>query len=140
MHFRFPIMCDYFSHYCYQNLFGGKMVKSWLDGDIVWIEIDGEFLATDMISESKKWYETQQDKYIGYIVDIRKMTKQNAVEQKKVEEEAKTHKSVKPRAVLGKDIATAAIVNIYQRFTGAQGVHFFTDADSAKKWLKEYKA
>jgi hypothetical protein len=116
------------------------MIKSRLDGDIVWIEIEGEFLADEMILESKKWYETQQDKYIGYIVDIRKMTKQSAVEQKKVEEEAKTHKSIKPRAVLGKDVATAAIVNIYQRFTGAQGVHFFTDEASAKTWLKEYKA
>ena len=116
------------------------MIKSRLDEDIVWIEIDGEFLADEMISESKKWYASQQDKYIGYIVDIRKMTKQSAVEQKKVEEEAKSHKSVKPRAVLGKDIATAAIVNIYQRFTGAQGVHFFTDADNAKKWLREFKA
>lgn len=116
------------------------MIKSWLDEDIVWIEIEGEFLADEMISESKKWYTSQQDKYIGYIVDIRKMTKQSAVEQKKVEDEAKTHKSVKPRAVIGKDIATAAIVNIYQRFTGAQGVHFFTDAEAAKKWLREYKA
>jgi hypothetical protein len=119
--------------------YGGKMIQSRLDGEIVWIEIEGEFLADEMISESKKWYATQQDKYIGYIVDIRKMTKQNAVEQKKVEEEAKTHKSVKPRAILGKDTATAAIVNIYQRFTGAQGVHFFTDAESAKTWLRTFK-
>jgi hypothetical protein len=116
------------------------MIKSWLENEIVWIEIEGEFLASEMISESKKWYESQQDKYIGYIVDIRKMTKNSAVEQKKVEEEAKTHKSVKPRAVLGKDAATAAIVNIYQRFTGAQGVHFFTDAESAKTWLRANKA
>jgi hypothetical protein len=115
------------------------LVNSRLDGDIVWIEIEGEFLADEMISESKKWYASQQDKYIGYIVDIRKMTKQSAVEQKKVEEEAKSHKSVKPRAIIGKDVATAAIVNIYQRFTGAQGVHFFTDEDSAKAWLRAYK-
>jgi|WetSurMetagenome_2_1015567.scaffolds.fasta_scaffold73613_2 hypothetical protein len=115
-------------------------MKSRLDGDIVWIEIEGEFLADEMISESKKWYATQQDKYIGYIVDIRKMTKQNAVEQKKVEEEAKTRGTSKPRAILGKDAATAAIVNIYQRFTGAQGVHFFTDEESAKVWLRAYKA
>ncbi len=116
------------------------MIKSWLDNEIVWIEVEGEFLASEMISESKKWYESQQDKYIGYIVDIRKMTKYSAVEQKKVEDEAKSHKSVKPRAVLGKDAATATIVNIYQRFTGAQGVRFFSDADSAKDWLKNYKA
>lgn len=116
------------------------MITSRLDGDIVWIEIEGEFLADGMITETRKWVETQKDNYIGYIVDIRKMTKQNAVEQKKVEEEAKNHGTRKPRAVLGKDIATAAVVNIYQRFTGAQGVHFFTDEVAAKKWLKEYKA
>ncbi|MRS02651.1 hypothetical protein EG832_05410 [bacterium] len=111
-----------------------------MDGDIVWIEINGEFLADEMISETKKWMQSQKDSYIGYLVDIRKMTKQSAVEQKKVEEEAKNHGTRKPRAVLGKDIAMAAIVNIYQRFTGAEGVHFFTDEASAKKWLHEYKA
>jgi hypothetical protein len=31
-------------------------------------------------------------------------------------------------------------VNIYQRFTGAQGVRFFSDTESAKSWLKTYKA
>ena len=49
-------------------------MKSWLDGNIVWIEMGGEFLANELISESKKWYETRPNDYIGYIVDVRKMT------------------------------------------------------------------
>jgi len=123
-----------------QKINGGNMMKSWMDGDIVWIEVEGDFLGDDMIAETSKWIETQKDSYVGYLVDIRKMTKQNAIEQKKAEDYAKSKGTRKPRAVLGKDAATAALVNIYQRFTGAQGLHFFTDADSAKKWLHEFKA
>ncbi len=114
-------------------------MKSWLDGDIVWIEIEGEFLAEPLIAESKKWYETRKDDYIGYIVDVRKMTKQNAIEQKKTEAEAKKSGTGKPRAILGKDVATAALVNIYTRFTGADGLRYFTDLDGAVSWLKTFK-
>ena len=116
------------------------MIKSWLDGDIVWIEMEGEFLADELIGETKKWYLDKTAAYIGYIVDIRKLTKQSAVEQKKAEEEAKNRGSKKPRAIIGKDAATAAIVNIYTRFTGAEGVHYFTDVENATTWLRAYKA
>ena len=47
-------------------------MKSWLDGDIVWIEVEGDFLGDDMIAETSKWIETQKDSYVGYLVDIRK--------------------------------------------------------------------
>jgi hypothetical protein len=115
------------------------MIKSWLDGNVVWIEIDGEFLADELVRESDKWLSTHKNDYIGYLVDIRKMTRQTAIEQKKAEAAAKKNNSGKPRAIIGKDAATATLVNIYTRFTGAQGVHYFTDVESAKSWLKTAK-
>jgi hypothetical protein len=115
------------------------MIKSWLDGNIVWIEIDGEFLADELIGETNKWLETRKNDYLGYLVDIRKMTRQTAIEQKKAEAAAKKNQSGKPRAIIGNDAATAALVNIYTRFTGAQGMRYFTDVESAKTWLKTAK-
>ena len=112
------------------------MIKSWLDGNMVWIEIEGEFIADELVAETGKWLETHRNEYIGYLVDIRKMTHQSAVEQKKAEEAAKKTNSGKPRAVIGKDPATAALVNIYTRFTGAQGMRYFTDVEKAKDWLR----
>ena len=113
----------------------GRIMKSWLSDNIVWIEIEGEFLADELVKESKQWFETRSDDYIGYIVDIRKMTKQSTIEQKKAEEEAKRQGTGKPRAVLGKDGTTAAIINMYTSFTGATRVRYFTDAKSARAWL-----
>jgi hypothetical protein len=115
------------------------MIKSWLDGNMVWIEINGEFLADELIDETNKWLPTRKNEFVGYLVDIRKMTRQTAIEQKKAEAAAKKNQSHKPRAIIGKDAATAALVNIYTRFTGAQGVHYFTDVESAKTWLKTAK-
>jgi hypothetical protein len=112
------------------------MIKSWLDGDMVWIEIVGEFLADELIGETNIWLATRKNDFVGYLVDIRKMTRQTAIEQKKAEAAAKKNQSNKPRAIIGKDAATAALVNIYTRFTGAQGMHYFTDVERAKTWLK----
>ena len=115
------------------------MVKSWLEGNMVWVEIEGEFLADELIGETNKWLETHKDDYIGYLVDIRKMTRQTTLEQKKAEEAATKNQSGKPRAVIGKDAATATLVNIYTRFTGAKGMHYFTDVEKAREWLKQRK-
>jgi hypothetical protein len=115
------------------------MVKSWLDGDIVWVEINGEFIADEIVAETTKWL-VKPEAYIGYMTDIRQMTKQTVYEQKKAEDQAKKNKSGKPRAVLGKDSATAALVNIYIRFTRAEGIRYFTQVDEAKAWLKTYQA
>ena len=110
-------------------------MKSWLSDRIVWIEIDGEFLADELVRESKQWFETRKDDYVGYMVDIRKMTKQSTIEQKKAEFEAKRQGTGKPRAVLGKDGIAGAIINRYTIFTGASRVRYFTDVESAKTWL-----
>lgn len=115
------------------------MIKSRLDGEIVWLEIEGEFLADEIIAETSKWFQENPRDYVGYIVDIRKMTKQTAIEQKKAEEAAKKNKSGKVRAVLGKDAAMAALVNIYTRFTGAEGVRYFTNEQEARDWVMSHK-
>ncbi len=111
------------------------MVKSWIDGKIVYLEMEGEFLADELNDETSKWLETHRDQYIGYLVDISKMTKQTALEQKKAEGYAKKNKSGKLRAVIGKDAATAMLINIYMRFTGAEGIRYFNNKQEAKDWL-----
>jgi hypothetical protein len=40
---------------------------------------------------------------------------------------------------LGNDIAMATVVNIYTRFTGAEGIKYFTDEQSAAAWLRSKK-
>jgi hypothetical protein len=115
------------------------MIKSWKNGEIVYIKIIGEFIADELISETTKWLTTQPDQYVGYVVDLCEMTKQTAVEQKKAEAAAKKNNSGKPRALLGKDAGMAALVNIYQRFTGAQGVRYFTNEQEAKNWIMSQK-
>lgn len=111
------------------------MIKSWINNNIVWLEVEGEFLADELINETNRWLHTRSNDYIGYLVDIRKMTKQTVAEQKKAEAQAKKNNSGKPRAVLGKDIGMAMLVNIYIRFTGAEGIRYFTNTDEAIKWL-----
>ena len=115
------------------------MIKSWKDGEIVYFQMEGEFLADELITESDKWLKEQDSEFLGYLVDIRNMTKQSALEQKKAEAAAKKNQSGKVRAVLGKDTATAAIVNIYTRFTGAEGVRYFTNEQEAKDWILGFK-
>lgn len=115
------------------------MIKSWQDGEIVCIKITGEFLAAEIGSETRKWYQSKADQYVGYLVDITDMTKQSAVEQKKAEEESRKANTGKPRALLGKDKATAALVNIYKRFTGAKEMRYFTDETEAREWIMSFK-
>jgi len=62
---------------------------------------------------------------------VESVTKQTAIEKKPEEEAKKKEGTGKPRAVLGNDLAMGTIVNIYARFTGAQGIKYFTDVRSA---------
>jgi hypothetical protein len=88
------------------------MVTSWKEGEIVCIKMEGEFIADELVAETDKWIKTQKDNYVGYLVDIRELKKQSAIEQKKAEEAAKRYNSGKPRALLGKDAAMKTLVNI----------------------------
>jgi hypothetical protein len=92
-------------------------------------------LADELVNESQAVVRDSQRRLIGYIVDIRKMTRQSTIEQIKAEEAAKSQGTGKPRAVLGKDAASGAIINMYTSFTGASRMSYFSDIKSAKAWL-----
>jgi hypothetical protein len=112
-----------------------RMITSRLEGNIVYIDIDGAFSADGLYTQSKRWLDSHRDEYVGYLVDISKMTEHSAVEQKKAEELTRQLNSGKPRAVVGKDTATSALINIYMRFTNAKGIKYFSNFDDAKTWL-----
>jgi hypothetical protein len=115
------------------------MIVSWLDHEIVWLRIEGEFLADELIHETNKWLHNHPNDFLGYIVDVRKMTTRKAAEQQKAEAAAKQNKSGKVRAVLGKDEAFSMAIKIYVRFTGAEGVRYFTDENEAREWIMSFK-
>jgi hypothetical protein len=111
------------------------MITSRLEENVVYIDIDGAFSAEDLYTESKRWLDSHKDDYVGYLVDISKMTDHSAVEQKKAEELTRQLDTGKPRAVVGKDTATSALINIYTRFTKAKGIKYFSNFKEAKNWL-----
>jgi hypothetical protein len=110
------------------------MVTSYLEDKIVVIDMEGEFLASELLSETDKWAKNE-DEYIGYMVDISKVTKHAAMEQRKAEAGARKVESLKPRAVVGKDNASAKLISIYIRFTKAEGMRYFAKRKEAKDWL-----
>ena len=111
------------------------MISSHLVDNIVFIEVEGVFSADELYAETSKWFETRSNEYIGYLVDVNKMTKHPAMEQRKAEAYAKKINSNKPRAIVGKDEAMARLINIYMRFTKAEGVKYFANHNDAKKWI-----
>jgi hypothetical protein len=112
-----------------------QMITSRLDGKIVYIDVDGPFSAEGLYTESKKWLDTHRDEYVGYLVDISKMTEHSAVEKRKAEELTRQLNSGKPRAVFSNDSATSTLLNIYMRFTNAKGIKYFSSIEDAKSWL-----
>lgn len=113
------------------------MITSKLEDGIVWYTIDGELKADEMIPETQKWL-NRQDEYIGYISDVRKMTKASSYDKQRMEEERRKNKTGKPNAILLKDDAMAVIAKIYIKFTNAKDTRYFTDPEIAKAWLKSF--
>ena len=112
------------------------MVTSRIEGPIVYFNIEGVFSADELYAETIKWLESGQE-YVGYLVDISKMTKHPAMEQRKGEAYAKKLNTNKVRAIVAKDEATARLINIYMRFTKAdqESVKYFSNEEDAKAWL-----
>jgi hypothetical protein len=112
------------------------MVSSRIEGPIVYFNIEGVFSADDLYNETIKWLESGEE-YVGYLVDITKMTKHPAIEQRKAEAYAKKLQTNKVRAIVAKDEATARLINIYMRFTKASqdDVKYFSKEEDAKAWL-----
>ena len=111
------------------------MVTSRLVDNIVFIDVEGVFSADELYTETAKWFDTRKDEYVGYVVDLNKMTKHPAMEQRKAEAYAKKVNSNKPRAIVGKDEAMARLINIYMRFTKAERVKYFANHEDAKTWI-----
>ena len=112
------------------------MVASQLKNNVVYIEIDGEFSGDDITAEMKKWIVDHNSDFIGYILDINKMTSHPALEQRKAEAYTRRQDTQKPRAVIGRGEAGERFINTYIRFTKAEGIKFFYDQGEAESWLQ----
>ncbi|MBI9052152.1 MAG: STAS/SEC14 domain-containing protein [Anaerolineaceae bacterium] len=110
------------------------MVTSRLEGNIVYLEMEGVFNAKELIAETAKWID-REDEFIGYLCDMNKITKHPAMEQRKAEAQARKD-NPKPRALVGSSEALSRFINIYMRFTKAQGTKHFTNYEDAKAWLQ----
>jgi hypothetical protein len=111
------------------------MINSRMENKIVYLEIVGDFSADELYSESKKWFDAHKDDYVGYLLDISKMDKHPALEQRKSEALSKKLSTQKPRAVIGKGETSARFINIYIRFTKAKNLKYFSDVPEAEAWI-----
>ena len=114
------------------------MVTSKFENGIVWLIVDGDLVAQEVLDEAEKWL-PKIDTCLGFITDIRKMENAPIIEQKKLEAGRKVHNTGKPSAILIKDNAMASIVKIYIRFTKAEDSGYFTDIDKAIAWIRNYQ-
>ena len=115
------------------------MIKSHKEGPIVYMAIEGEFSSAELAKESEKWVDTNTGDLLGFLVDITKLTKHPAMEQKKAEAEFKQKSPDLLRAIVGKDDAAARFIKIYMRFTRADRMKFFTNPEEAKEWMLGFK-
>jgi hypothetical protein len=113
------------------------MVTSELKDNIVWLYFEGALNAEEAMAEISQWLPIK-DTFDGFISDIRKMTDQPAADQKKLEEWRKANGSEKPNAILAKDNIMAVLARVYIRFTRAESTRYFTDAETAKAWIREF--
>ena len=118
---------------------GGSMINSRMENEIVYLEIVGDFSANELYSESKKWFDAHKDEYVGYLLDISKMEKHPALEQRKAEALSKQLNTQRPRAVIGKGEVSGRFINIYIRFTKAKDIKYFNDITEAEEWILSYK-
>lgn len=116
------------------------MIKSHKEGPIVYMEIEGAFSAAELAQESEKWVDTKEGDMVGFLVDITKLTKHPAIEQRKAEAEFKQKSPDLLRAIVGNDDAAARFIKIYMRFTKADRMKFFTNQAEAKEWMLSFQA
>jgi hypothetical protein len=110
-----------------------------MENKIVYLDIEGAYSADELYAESKKWYDNHEDEYVGYLMDISKMTKHPAIEQRRAEAISKKLTTNKPRAVIGKGEAGARFINIYIRFTKAKDMKYFSKIEDAEEWILSYE-
>ena len=115
------------------------MINSRLENKIVYLDVIGDFSADELYSECKKWFDSNGDDYVGYLMDISKMEKHPAMEQRKAEALSKQLSTQRPRAVIGKGEISARFINIYIRFTKAKAMKYFSNIEEAENWVLNYK-
>ena len=115
------------------------MINSRMENKIVYLDIIGDFSADELYSECKKWFDAHKDDYIGYLMDISKMEKHPALEQRKAEALSKKLNTQRPRAVIGSGEVSARFINIYIRFTKAKDMKYFGNLEEAEKWILDYE-
>lgn len=114
------------------------MVTIRLENVYLWVIIEGDLIADEVNKEFEKWI-PRKNEFIGLITDTRKMGASSVGEQKKLAEQRRKNNLNKPNAILGKDSAFAALVDIFIRFTRSENTRYFTNPDDAKKWLQSLK-
>ena len=111
------------------------MVTSQLEDRIVILSVEGELSADDVHAELLHWYETRLNDFDGYIINLNQMTKHPALEQRKAAAYEKKLPANKLHVIVGKDEKIARLIKIFERFTKADFVKYFTDQQEAKEWI-----
>ena len=111
------------------------MVTSRLDDRILMLAIEGEFSADEFQAELTSWINTRLDDFDGYIINLNEMTKHPAMEQRKAAAYEKNLNIDKPHVIVGKDEKIARLLKIFERFTKADVVKYFTNDEDAKAWI-----
>lgn len=111
------------------------MVKTKLEDMVLWITIEGDLKADEVIVEFNKWI-PRKNEFIGLITDVRQMGASSAVDQKKLADQRRKNNLNKPHAILGKDSAFSVLVDIFVRFTRSENTRYFSDPEKAKEWLR----
>jgi hypothetical protein len=114
------------------------MVTSELRDGIVWIIIEGQLTAQDIIAEATKW-QSQTDALSGFITDLCEMTSfPSSDEQKKLAEWRRHNNPGVPHAMLGRTNAMGVILQIYARVTNTKTLRYFMDPEAAIAWVKGF--
>jgi hypothetical protein len=114
------------------------MVTSELRDGVVWLTVEGEMVAQDVMHEAARWL-PQKEAFSGFITDLREMTAiPSTTEQQKLEEWRKGNKSGKPHALLGRTNALGVLIQIYVRLTKAEDTRYFMNPEAAIAWVKSF--
>jgi hypothetical protein len=112
------------------------MVTSELKDGIIWLTVEGEMTAQDIIVEANKW-RSRTDAFSGFITDLRQMTSlPSQDEQKTLGEWRKENDPGKRHDMLGRTNALGVLIQIYSRLTKAGDMRYFMDPEAAIAWVK----
>jgi hypothetical protein len=112
------------------------MVTSELKDGIIWLTVEGEMTAQDIIAEADKW-RSRGEEFSGFITDLRQMASlPSQDEQRILGEWRKENDPGKRHAMLGRTNALGVLIQIYVRLTKAEDMRYFMDPEAAIAWVK----